>query len=203
MKKHPHPIQKSEARQAFDAGMQALFEARNLDASNLCAAIQRMLYQFRLSAAYDVKDILVEVYARGVRLAEQGEQFRNLYAWVRRSAYNVVREFRRELDKVCYTDLDEHPCLLDRNPISEQMFKDDLLAMRQAFRRLNPEERKILRFRIMHDLSWRDVGWALVATGNEPETEGNLRQMGFRALKKLRKFYEEEAQKVKSDFDQD
>jgi hypothetical protein len=72
MQKQPHQIQKSEARQAFDAGMQALFEARDLDASTLCAAVQRMLYQFRLSTAYDVKDILVEVYARGVRLAEQG-----------------------------------------------------------------------------------------------------------------------------------
>jgi DNA-directed RNA polymerase specialized sigma24 family protein len=114
-----------------------------------------------------------------------------------------VREFRREIDKVCYVDLDEQPCLLDRNPISEQLLKDDLLAMRLAFRKLSAEERKILRFRIVHDLSWRDVSWALVATGSEPETEGNLRQIGFRALKKLRKLYEEESQTIRLDFESD
>lgn len=187
-------------RQKLDKFFADLLAPNNPDARIVIAYIQKMLYQYGLWKAYDVKDILIEVYARGVRLVETGETIRIPIAWIKRTATNVIREFRREAERVDYYNLDHEPHWSD-DLLLYITFQYDLKAMKKAFERLAPDEQQLLNLRVVDQLSWSAVNQGLVAAG-EPESKLEaLRQRGLRVLKKLRKLYEEERKNIRFKFD--
>jgi DNA-directed RNA polymerase specialized sigma24 family protein len=187
-------------RQQVDKVFEDLFSPKNPDARIVIAYIQKGLYQYGLWKAYEPKDILIEVYSRCVKATEAGETIRIPVAWIKRTATNVIRELRREAEKIEFYNLDQEPHWND-DFLLTITFRYDLKAMRQAFERLNSEEQHLLNFRVIHRLPWRDVSQRLVAVGEAESNEGALRQRGFRALKKLRKLYEEERRNIRIDFD--
>lgn len=189
-------------RENFDQRIQALFDLENPDAQSLFSFVQRHLYQFRMGNTYEVKDILVEVYARGVKLTETGVAIEIPTAWCRRTAYNVIREYRRELNDFKDWNIEQEPYLEGADALSEKIHAEDLQTIRLAFKRLEPEERRILHLRIVKKMSWREVGQCLVQTASPAHSENALRQKGFRALKKLRELYEEERKKLPIDLDE-
>lgn len=187
-------------RQQVDQVFEDLFSPKNPNARIVIAYIQKCLYQYGLWKAYEPKDILIEVYSRCVKATEAGETIRIPVAWIKRTATNVIRELRREAEKIEFYNLDQEPHWND-DFLLTITFRYDLKAMRQAFERLNSEEQHLLNFRVIHRLSWRDVSQRLVAVGEAESNEGALRQRGFRALKKLRKLYEEERLNIRINFD--
>jgi RNA polymerase sigma factor (sigma-70 family) len=180
-----------ESRQRFDMAVQALLDPDSPDTYSLYAYIQITLKQFRLSQAYEVKDIIINVYARGINKLESGDIIRIPLAWMRRTAYNVIRELRRDADKAGYLDLDCIPSQSELDPLSEIEFNGDLKAIKIAFNRLEAHEKNILQLRVVNQLSWQEVGKCLVIVGEPIQSESNLRQRGYRTLKKLRRIYDE------------
>lgn len=188
-------------RQQLDRIFEDLFAANNPDARIIIAYIQKVLYQYGLWKAYDPKDILIEVYARGVKRVDAGETIRIPIAWIKRTAMNIIREFRREAEKIGYYNLDQELHWND-DLLLYITFQYDLKAMKQAFERLEPDEQQLLNLRVVNRLSWKAVSQGLVTAG-EPEFKLEaLRQRGFRVLRKLRKLYEEERKNIRFQFDE-
>jgi len=187
-------------RQQIDTVFQSLFDKHSPESSATFAYIQRLLYQFRLSKAYEVKDIIVEVYARGIKAIAQGQEIQTPQAWIKRAALNVIREFRRCTDKIQYQALDDHPNLasLDENMLSHLSTQEDLRVIQLAFNKLSSSDRNILDLRLIHELSWEDISSRLVPA-DEIANENSARQRGFRALRRLRAAYEELREDYKSD----
>lgn len=187
-------------RQRFDTAIRALLDSENPDVRSVFVYIQRLLFQFRLSQSYQAKDIIVEVYARGIKRIEMGEDIQIPLAWVRRAIYNVIRELRREFDRVKDYDLNLIPSP-EQDLLSSMMLCDDLKALRIALKLLNSDEQILLNLRVVEGLAWRDVGKALVLAGDSEQTEGRLRQRGYRALTKLRNLYERVRCEICTEFD--
>jgi RNA polymerase sigma factor (sigma-70 family) len=178
-------------RQQIDAFFMSLYAAKSPESSALFAYIQRILCQFRLKNAYEVKDIVVEVYARAINTIAKGAVIDSPQAWIRRVALNVIREFRRAADKINYASLDEHPHLgaSSEDHLSQMILKDDISIIFQAFEELSEQDQMILNLRIVHGLSWQEISHELSVNG-ETMNENNLRQKGFRALRRLRSVYD-------------
>lgn len=188
------------SRQQVDRFFEELFALKNPDSRNVMAYIQKVLYQYGFGKAYEPKDILIEVYSRCVKVTEAGETIRIPIAWMKRTATNVIREFRREADRIGYYNLEQEPHW-DDDLLVRITFRYDLLAMKRAFDRLGSDDQHLLNLRVIHRLSWRDVSQCLVAVGEVETNEGTVRQRGYRALKKLRKLYDEERSGIKINLD--
>jgi DNA-directed RNA polymerase specialized sigma24 family protein len=188
-------------RERFDIAARAIFDAANPDTQSLFGYVQRLLYQYRLYHSYEVKNILTEVYARGVKKIEGGEEIKIPLAWFRRTSFHVVSEFRREADRVGYCDFEAIPAN-EENALLGIMADNDRKAIRIAVKLLTPDERRLLHLRVVKGLPWRDVGRALVMAGDaeqEEQAEGTLRQRGYRALSKLRQLYDEVREEIPLD----
>jgi hypothetical protein len=94
------------ARTEFDVAIQTLFAVDNREGQALCIYIHRTLYQYRLSKAYTAKDIIVAAYARGIRLADLETSIPYPSAWLRRTAFQIIRHLRHESDQSGCYDLD-------------------------------------------------------------------------------------------------
>jgi len=169
----------------------SLYAAKSPESTALFSYIQRLLCQFRLKNAYEVKDIVVEVYARAIKAIATGAVINSPQAWIKRVSLNVIREFRRAADKINYTSLDEHPHLgaSGEDYLSQMILKDDISIIFQAFEELSEQDQMILNLRIVHGLSWQEISCKLSLNG-ETMSENNLRQKGFRALRRLRSVYD-------------
>jgi RNA polymerase sigma factor (sigma-70 family) len=178
-------------RQQIDDIFMSLYAAKSPESTALFSYIQRLLCQFRLKNAYEVKDIVVEVYARAIKAIANGVVIDSPQAWIKRVALNVIREFRRAADKINYTSLDEYPHLgaSGEDHLSQMILKDDISIIFQAFEELSEQDQMILNLRIVHGLSWQEISRELSLSG-ETISENNLRQKGFRALRRLRSVYD-------------
>lgn len=188
------------SRQQVDRFFQELFASKNPDSRIVMAYIQKVLYQYGFGKAYEPKDILIEVYSRCVRAIDAGDTIRIPIAWMKRTATNVIREFRREADRIEYYNLEQEPHW-DDDLLVRITVRYDLAAMKQAFDRLDSDDQQLLNLRVINRLSWRDVSQCLVAVGEAESNEGTVRQRGFRALKKLRKLYDEEQERIQINLD--
>ena len=149
--------------------------------------IKRTLSQFNLKNTC-VEDIISEVYLRGEKLINSGEDIRNPGAWIRVTAYNVIREIQRQKQKEQpnseLVELKVSPQKTEDNQEREQNF----LKLKQSLQSLNEKDRQILELRFFQDLSWQEVTEYFVSRG-EVVASATVRQRGSRALKRLRKAY--------------
>jgi DNA-directed RNA polymerase specialized sigma24 family protein len=199
----------TKSRRRLDAVFQDLFvkekeetKKENEEAKKLFAYLQRILYQFGIYKAYQPKDILAEVYARAVRFIERGGEIRLPLPWIRRTAYHIVRELKREMVRVADPDLEREPVWQGENSITGLMFREDWKAMQNAFEKLEVSEQNLLRCRVIRGLKWSEVNDCLVEFGEPRQSEHVLRQRGCRVLKKLRKIYEQDRDTSLIDFDE-
>ncbi len=86
-------------RQAFDQEFETLLNSGSPYATSMFAFIKRSLAQFHLSNSYSITWVLNEAYMRGVKLIAAGERIEKPLAWVRVTAYNIIREQSRDLKK--------------------------------------------------------------------------------------------------------
>ena len=154
---------------------------------NLRYFIKRTLKQFHLNNTC-LEDVISEVYLRGVKLIDSGEEIRNPGAWIRVTAYNVIREMNRQKRKEQpnseLVELKVSPQETEHNQEKEQNF----LKLKHLLESLNEKDRQILELRFFQDLSWQEVTDYLNSQG-EVVTIVTVRQRGSRALKRRRKAY--------------
>ncbi|MCC5640792.1 hypothetical protein LC593_34185 [Nostoc sp. CHAB 5844] len=177
-------------REAFDEEFQVLLDSGSSSAHSMLAFVKRSLAQFNLSNSYSPTWVLNEAYMRGIKLIAKGEQIDKPLAWVRSTAYNIIREQSRELNRFVQFEENMTESLINCSltaceEIEEELFKRVSLA----FEKLAPEEKEILILKEVKDLSWKEIKLYLVLQGKEVQHEATLRKRKERALKHLRSIY--------------
>lgn len=175
---------KSPERQMFDKDVNCLLMKKGQ--SGLLAFINRNLKRFQLERSYDIFDIFIEGYIRGVYQIESGQPIEKTDAWLRGTCYNVIRELSKhkkpQNKEVEYSSV-EHKLTSD-DP-SDDLSQEALKAMLSAIREiLSPIDFEIFVLRAMEDFSWIEIEERLKSFSNTA-----LRKRYERLKKPLRDYF--------------
>ncbi|MDZ8262744.1 sigma-70 family RNA polymerase sigma factor [Nostoc sp. ChiQUE01b] len=120
----------------------------------------------------------------------KGEQIEKPLAWIRATAYNIIREQSRELRRFSQFDESMIESHVNCSPtVSEEIEEELFKRVKLAFEKLEPEEKEILILKEVKDFSWNEIKLRLVLQGKEVTNEATLRKRKERALKRLRSIY--------------
>ncbi|MBD2232719.1 RNA polymerase sigma factor [Phormidium tenue] len=180
--------------QQFNQDVQLLLKPNNPHARSLLAFIKRTIQQFGLQAHITEIDIFVEAYLRGVRYTQQNqEHIRQPKAWMRRTAYNIIRECKRDRQRYLAVAFDElmeqEAAASDPATVDDQMIANAIALVLQALAALSPGDRHLIQWKVVEGLTWPQVQTKLVAAGEEWASLATLRKRGQRALERLRQAY--------------
>lgn len=177
---------------ALDLAIGEILRQDSPYAHSTITTIERWLRQFHLHGRVEACDILHEAYLRGQKI----DSIQKPYAWLKATAFNIVRERSRQFRKQQPTNpevFDFAPQIVEQQEQPKQEIVDSCLhSLWNAFKILeqrNPEAAKLLHWQIIEGLSWREIHDRLVLEGEEAPSEAALRQRGSRAKKCLRKIY--------------
>ncbi|PSN12034.1 hypothetical protein C7293_21875 [filamentous cyanobacterium CCT1] len=183
--------------QQFNRDVQFLLKPNNPHARSLLAFIKRTIHQFGLEVYITEIDIFVEAYLRGVRYTQQNqEHILQPKAWMRRTAYNIIRECKRDRLRYSAAAFDE---LMDQGPaeaegptpgaVDDEAISRAINAVLQALEALPQGDRDLIQWKVVEGLSWQQVQARLVAAGGDRVSQATLRKRGQRALERLRRAY--------------
>ena len=175
----------------FNQAVECLLASGNPEYTSLSCYVQQRLYQYKLINIYKVEEILNIAYYRSVKAIDKGVVVENPPAWLRRVSLRVIQELSRERARLQSLD-DEtpfQPCTYN-TALYDEIRKTDFKTILIALKRLKPEYQEILCLRIIEEKSWREIR-DLVSGNAVIQREGTLRQHGFRAIRQLRRIYEE------------
>ncbi|MBE9136847.1 sigma-70 family RNA polymerase sigma factor [Nodosilinea sp. LEGE 07088] len=191
------PSQHPSETQQFNRDVQFLLKPNNPHARSLLAFIQRTIRQFGLQAHVTEIDIFVEAYLRGVKHTQQHqEEIRQPKAWMRRTAYNIIRECKR--DRMHYSTLafdelmDQGRPLVNASPpsgVEDEVIVKAIDSVLQAVNALSPSDRALIQWKVIEGCSWQEVQTRLIAQGEERVSHAALRKRGQRSLERLRRAY--------------
>lgn len=185
----------------FNIEVEVLLRPQNPAARSLLAFIRRDLRQFHLHGSISETDIFIQAYLRGFEYCskEGAEPIRNVRAWLRQTAFNIIREEsrrRQRAPQVSYDVLAEND--LGRSQLTQapdewgldpDIVETDMRAIVTALARLSAREQRIIHLRTLQGLAWKDVQQHLETMGEPPLRLDVLRKQGQRALERLRKEY--------------
>jgi formylglycine-generating enzyme required for sulfatase activity len=212
-------IESSET-ELFNNDVQSLLKPQNPHARSLLAFIQRTIRGFGLQGYVTEVDIFVEAYLRGVKYTQQHqEEILQPKAWMRRTAYNIIREIARDrqqyssiafdesmqempaADNSLNSILDEGAELIEQRSAADDSWslnadKDNLSAaleaVQTALETLSLEDRRLIQWQLIEGLTWQEIQTRILAE-SESEAEliplATLRKRGQRVLEKLRRAY--------------
>jgi DNA-directed RNA polymerase specialized sigma24 family protein len=177
-------------RHTFDEEFQALLTPGSSCAHSMLAFVSRSLAQFNLQDSYTPTWILNEAYIRRVKQITTGETIVNPLAWVRATAYNIIREESRKNKRLVSLEENVIESHFNNNTIIlEEEIDENFERVKFAFNRLEPEEKQILNLKIIRGFSWKEIVQYLILEGREVPNEATLRKRKERALKNLRQIY--------------
>ena len=184
-------------RQEFDMAVESIFAIRNSEGYSFLLFIKRTLAQFNIASLHDSIDIVVEAYLRGVRLIEKGTEIRNPPAWLRKTAYNIIRELSRAERKREYSNylLETHTSqgLKQDEPTEfEQELEYHLKAVWQAMHKISDSDRQLLLLKYFENKSWKEISEHPSIRRENQKTVGALRTRGSRIMEQLREIYHQE-----------
>lgn len=191
--------QQNANKHKFNIAVEALFTNKTKEARSLWASIEQMLWQYRLRGTYEVKDILIEAYTVGIKKIEAGEMIEKPLPWLRSTCFNVIRELRRKQDKAERPKLDPTDLTPGDEVFSEIILTEDNKAVRLAWQKLSPNEQALLQGKYIKGHSWKQIAESLSELAKQSLCTNTAKQQGFRALQKLRQFYEQIREEVKLD----
>ena len=159
--------------------------------------IRRYLFKYNLDQSL-ISDVLHEVY---IRFTRNKKPIDNPQAWVKVVALNVIREMKREQQRIAPDDIDDdhsplHQLALDsEHEVDEVFIKDHPIdfysdELSKAWESLSQDQRLILTMRILEDKSWKQVSLALSLLAAKPVSESTARQKGNRALAALKQQFD-------------
>jgi RNA polymerase sigma factor (sigma-70 family) len=153
--------------------------------------IKRTLQQFNLQNR-ELDDVLNEVYIRGIKYIELGQEIEKPRAWIRKTCFNVIREISRRQRRNQPTDPRSIESQIEKQQFSNNWALEDkevdVDLLKLSLEQLNPKDHQLLVLREVEDLSWKEVVEHLAAQGIIVN-EATARQRGKRALERLRQIY--------------
>jgi DNA-directed RNA polymerase specialized sigma24 family protein len=186
----------------FNCDAQLLLQPDTPYARSLQAFIYQKLRQYSLEGYFTELDVFAEAYLRGIRYTHQGKPIFRSHAWLKRTAYNIIREWKRDRSRYCDAALDD---LLDQGAVShhddfptEAMPRDEIWIgtemqrVMHAFSALDEGDRILIYWNIVEALPWQTIHDHLVADGNPSTPLPTLRKRGQRALERLRREYHQQ-----------
>lgn len=160
--------------------------------------IKRILRQFRLDRQFQESDILIETYLRIRKKIESEESIyiRNMQAYFKSVAFNIVREKSRERKKADYSLehlIDHGYGFQDKNSEIDDSGIDQISKLSKALKKLSDEDFELIQLRIIKGLSWNQINDYINHSkdniNNKKLSVSTLRKRGERALKRLREAY--------------
>ena len=148
--------------------------------------------QFHIFGNYEVNDVLSEVYMIGLDQIKK-EEIRDPEKWVKGTAYNVIRQFRRKiknhisLDSEKLTNLDCQNSRLNNLEISEELSPKN----KDIFNSLSKENREIAWYRFIDEMSWKEIQIKMNTVHGKFFALATLRQRGKRIKQYLKSKLEE------------
>lgn len=183
-------LSQANNKDKFDQAVAALSSSKNPAANKFFATIHRLLYQYRLSKAYEPREIVAEAYLRGVQyMIRSGNPIQSPEAWLRRTCHNVIRELQYKQKQAQKPNFDSELWSPGDQALCDLMLREDYESARLAKEQLNREECEILTLRVDQKLTWQAIGAMLLNAEGSPLGENAARQRGFRAFLKLRQHY--------------
>ncbi|MEP0914045.1 hypothetical protein NDI45_24350 [Leptolyngbya sp. GB1-A1] len=157
--------------------------------------IQRILHQFKLTSRLEASDILADAYLRGKKFLQQGGEIQHAHAWLKRTAYNIIREQSRLLSPqyLVQPDSVEIFCrIIDESWQTSEVLSDRLTMLWRAFevfQATDPEGAELIDLKCLQGLPWSEVRQQLIEQGRDVPDVTALRQRGSRIKKTLRRIY--------------
>ncbi|MEM7065025.1 MAG: hypothetical protein AAF572_17935 [Cyanobacteria bacterium P01_B01_bin.77] len=177
----------------LDLALSEILGTGNSYAYSTLATVRRHLYQFRLIHQYEPYEILFEAYLRGKARQRNGETIYNPHAWLKRTAFNIVREKSRQAQRQSaqsYEDI-EYRISAEPDYVLENIdLGHEIELLYKALRALSREDdhtAQLLVWRTIDRLSWEQITTRLTELGetNIP-TQATLRKRVSRAKKRMR-----------------
>lgn len=173
-----------ENREQFDLEFVELQNPNSSLGRSLYAFVRRELRKFKLAGSYTEAYILNGAYIRGVEQIARGELIRSPRAWIRKTAYNIIREIKRQQRVFAPFEEERHANqLADVDP---EPLKEKLVMLRVAFQTLDPATQCLLNLRLQGH-SWAKVRRRFCEAGYGDHSEVTLRKRYERAIIRLRK----------------
>ncbi len=173
----------------FFEEFRVLLDSGSPSGISMLAFIKRSLKQFNLLDSYSVYEILSDAFIRGVERIKRGESIENTVAWIRVTAFNIIRECSRSSRR--FTPLEES--WFESAHIGDAAAFDEFLQkcewVKTAFTMLNADDRELLMLKIYQNLSWKNIVEQYHDQGFTDVNEASLRKRKERTLKRLRKIY--------------
>ena len=176
------------AWQSFNSAFDDLLATRSASGISLFAFIRRGLKRFHLDSLHSVREVLSEVYIRAYRLIhDESVAIINPLAWVKRGAFNVIREWSRKQQRLAPLDTDVMDEVV-HSPVEPEDLNTDIMILNRAWQELDPDEQILFQLKILQALPWREIS-NLYALEGKPLSEAALRKQKERALQRLRHVY--------------
>ncbi|MGD1854197.1 MAG: RNA polymerase sigma factor [Leptolyngbyaceae cyanobacterium] len=177
----------------LDLALSEILGSNNSYAYSTLATVRRYLYQFRLMHQFEPYEILFEAYLRGKARQRTGEVIRNPHAWLKRTAFNVVREKSRQAQRQAAQSYEEIEYRISAEPeyaLEAIDLRHEIELLYKALRALSREDdhtAQLLVWRTIERLSWEQITDRLAAQGEtELPTQATLRKRVSRAKKRMR-----------------
>ncbi|MBW4440688.1 MAG: sigma-70 family RNA polymerase sigma factor [Plectolyngbya sp. WJT66-NPBG17] len=181
-------------RRAIEEVMNQILDADSPHAYSMIPTVRRYIYRFNLKSRVEPAEILIEAYLRALRATHEEIKIENPKAWLRSTAYNIVRERSRKEKKEFPTD--PQALVLDSacepGNHCEANCDRNLAILWQAFKQLRaaePEIAELIDLQILQQMSWSEIQQHFRNQGRKTPTIEALRQRVSRAKKKLRQLF--------------
>jgi DNA-directed RNA polymerase specialized sigma24 family protein len=168
-----------------------LLISKSSEASSVFPFIRSKLHQFDLWPQYDETAILQEVFVRTIVKIYEGRTITNPSAWTCSVAYRYIRELSRGQTRYTYTSDEYLESLTASDNTNREILTDQMLRVRDAFKRLSTEERLILSLKVIQNKTWAEIQFLLREKGYGDYKLNTLRQRKKRILEKLRGIFHE------------
>ena len=177
----------------LDLALSEILGRGNSYAYPTLATVRRHLYQFRLMHQFEPYEILFEAYLRGKTRQRNGEIIYNPHAWLKRTAFNIVREKSRQARRQASQSYEDIEYRISAEPdyvleaIDLRHESDLLYIALRALSREDDHTAQLLVWRTIERLSWEQITTRLTDLGetNVP-TQATLRKRVSRAKKRMR-----------------
>lgn len=146
--------------------------------------VYRHIY-YRVGTASDAEDLTQEVFLRAwhsIRSYVPGK--RPFLAWLYVIAHNLVIDYYRKRGRARLVPLEDMPPAAGARQDSDMESMLDLDTVRRLLAKLSGDEQRVLMLRFVEGLDNPDVASAL------GKSQGAIRVIQFRALRRLRKLLE-------------
>ncbi|MEO1593265.1 MAG: hypothetical protein AAFU71_18525 [Cyanobacteria bacterium J06632_22] len=177
----------------LDIALAEILGAGNSYAYSAISTVRRHLHAFHLNHLFEPNEILFEAYIRGKEVQRRGELIRNPHAWIKSTAFNIVREKSRKARQRVFVSYEENeyrtgddaPNMLDKIDLSHEITL--LYKALREFEKENAATAQLLIWRTIDQMSWDEIETKLRAmTDGDIPNQATLRQRVARGKKRVR-----------------